>query len=429
MAVKNRGASLSMTEIVAEFGGTSPHALSEYYAGSGLVPVTAVDQDGTAIPQAGINGNPNPPISFNNFYGSRKTTLKVVTSTEIWTIPAGVTSVQIVLVGGGGGGGSTKNARGSNTAGSETYGTMYYSSGAGGGAGGVNINNSFPVTAGDTYVLSVGAGGVGGTGTFTYNGTGADHGFQYSDWLARSTNGSQTYMGKRKTDGTIDYTSFISAMGGGAAGMFSLLSLDAPPLGYPLSYNEYKWYMSNGESGGSGGGGSGCRLLPINGPSPQSYMATYYPNGWAQSNGGTGTTGQGKNGGGMTPLRTDGTWGYPCGGGGYSKAGGDNGTQADAAAPGRSGGAGYTGTFLGTTYYLAGGGGHGGSLLGILNNYLSGGIGGGGNGGRCNSSYGDNGTAGLTNTGGGGGGGGGANSLTGPGLGGNGGSGIIIIIY
>ena len=429
MTIKNRGASLSMTEIVAEFGGSAPHSLSEYYAGSGLVPATATDQSGVAIPAAGTGGNPNPPLSFNNFYGSRKTTVKVVTTSEVWTIPTGVTSLQVVLVAGGGGGGSTKNARGSATAGSETYGTMYYSGGAGGGAGGVKINNAFPVTPGDTYVLTIGAGGVGGTGTFTYSGVGADHGFQYSYFDAGPGSGSYTTMGKRKPDGTIDNTSYLYAIGGGAAGMFSLLSFDAPPLGYPLSYNEYKWYAASGTSGGSGGGGGGSRLLPINGPSPSYGSGLYYPNGWAQSTGGTSYESQGKNGGGMTPTRTDGTWGYPCGGGGYSTAGGDNGAQADAAAPGRSGGGGYTGTFLGTTYYLAGGGGHGGSLLGILNNYLSGGIGGGGNGGRCNSSYGDNGSAGTTNTGGGGGGGGGANNLTGPGIGGNGGSGIIIIIY
>ena len=37
MAVKSSG-QLAISEIVAEFGGSAPHAISEYYGGAGLVP-------------------------------------------------------------------------------------------------------------------------------------------------------------------------------------------------------------------------------------------------------------------------------------------------------------------------------------------------------------------------------------------------------
>ncbi len=39
MAVKSSGANLSIAgDIVAEFGGSAPHAMSEYYGGGDLVP-------------------------------------------------------------------------------------------------------------------------------------------------------------------------------------------------------------------------------------------------------------------------------------------------------------------------------------------------------------------------------------------------------
>jgi hypothetical protein len=59
-----------------------------------------------------------------------------------WTVPAGVTSVEVLVVGGGGGGGSGY--------------------GGGGGAGGLVYNASYLVTAGTNVTVSVGAGGNGG---------------------------------------------------------------------------------------------------------------------------------------------------------------------------------------------------------------------------------------------------------------------------
>ena len=55
MAIKSSG-SLSMTEIVAEFGGSVPHSLSEYYRNGGAVP-----GNNTNVPTSGT-------ISFQNFY-------------------------------------------------------------------------------------------------------------------------------------------------------------------------------------------------------------------------------------------------------------------------------------------------------------------------------------------------------------------------
>ncbi len=63
-----------------------------------------------------------------------------------WTIPAGVSEVEVLVVGGGGGGGATSTS-------------------GGGGAGGVYYNPEVTVTPGGSYTIAVGAGGaIGGTG-------------------------------------------------------------------------------------------------------------------------------------------------------------------------------------------------------------------------------------------------------------------------
>jgi hypothetical protein len=56
---------LSITDIVAEFGGTAPHDLSKYYRGGGLVPNKNIN---SAIAAAGSND----PISLGQFYGASK---------------------------------------------------------------------------------------------------------------------------------------------------------------------------------------------------------------------------------------------------------------------------------------------------------------------------------------------------------------------
>ena len=61
-----------------------------------------------------------------------------------WICPAGVESIDYIVIGGGGGGGSDM--------------------GGGGGAGGFRIGSSMPVVAGKTYSINIGGGGLGGYG-------------------------------------------------------------------------------------------------------------------------------------------------------------------------------------------------------------------------------------------------------------------------
>ena len=70
--------------------------------------------------------------------------------TTSWTVPEGVESVEVLVVGGGGGGGGAGIA---------------YACGGGGGGGGLVYSASYAVTAGNSITVTVGGGGSGGSST------------------------------------------------------------------------------------------------------------------------------------------------------------------------------------------------------------------------------------------------------------------------
>lgn len=61
---------ISLAAIQAEFGGTNPISLSEYYAGGGLVPTGTTGTNG-AVPSSG-------QISLWNFYGTSNSTIPII---------------------------------------------------------------------------------------------------------------------------------------------------------------------------------------------------------------------------------------------------------------------------------------------------------------------------------------------------------------
>ena len=83
--------------------------------------------------------------TLGNFplYGT--TVSQVFTYTDTWVAPAGVTSVDYLVVAGGGGGGSRH--------------------GGGGGAGGFRTGTALAVTPGTSYTITIGSGGAGSTNT------------------------------------------------------------------------------------------------------------------------------------------------------------------------------------------------------------------------------------------------------------------------
>ena len=82
MTIKSYNAgSLSLSEIQAEFGGSNPIALSEYYAGSGLVTSGTVgypNGSAVSIPSSGA-------ISISNFYGASAEPNAVALANYFWT--------------------------------------------------------------------------------------------------------------------------------------------------------------------------------------------------------------------------------------------------------------------------------------------------------------------------------------------------------
>tara|TARA_E500000305_G_scaffold71936_1_gene57971 strand:- start:214 stop:1287 length:1074 start_codon:yes stop_codon:yes gene_type:complete len=164
MAIKAHNAgSLSFTEIVAEWGGSTPHGLDEYHSGESLVYAGATGAPGgttTTIPSSGT-------ISFSNFYGSEafvNSPGNVVTittpGTTTATVPAGANTLYIIRAVGAGGEGL--NGLGYDRAGSE-------SSGPGGGAGAHIKSHFFAVSAGETITFTVGAGGSGIASNSSYS--------------------------------------------------------------------------------------------------------------------------------------------------------------------------------------------------------------------------------------------------------------------
>jgi hypothetical protein len=130
------------------------------------------------------------------------------TSTGTFSVPSGVTSADVLVVGGGGGGGGG----GENT-----------TSGGGGGAGGLIYFPSYPLTPGGTVAITIGDGGPGGAGG------GGVHGYEGGP-------GTDTTFAGSPSPG-IGQGGVLTAKGGGRGGGF------AGP--------------TNNAAGGSGGGGFG----------------------------------------------------------------------------------------------------------------------------------------------------------------------------
>jgi len=206
-----------------------------------------------------------------------------VPGANTFTVPTGVTSISIVLIGGGGSG-----------RGQVTY-------GGGGGGGGLCWINNFPVTSGSTLNLNVGAGGIGG-----HNGV--------------SNPGSNTWFSASSGPGRI-------VASGGEGGKGAPNSQNAQG-GYPDIGSNFSSLSNGGGNGGlggvhnQGGGGGGAGGYSGNGGNGQGWT-----NESNQSNQGQ-TAGQGGGGGGGG--RTGGADLHGAGGGVNVFGQGENGAAANA---------------------------------------------------------------------------------------------------
>lgn len=175
---------------------------------------------------------PNGTIANRPTVNSTVVTFTTVGSTT-WTVPANVSTVEVLVVGGGGGGGSEH--------------------GGGGGGGGVVYQAAYAVTPGASIPVTVGGGGAGGTYSAT-NGGGGD-----------GVTGSNSIFGS------------LVAFGGGGGTAYK---------------NSASYNAAVGKNGGSGGGGG-----PSNPGFVQGNTTTPWGSTGLQSLGGEGVLGQGSNGG------------------------------------------------------------------------------------------------------------------------------------
>lgn len=170
MAVKSSGQLSITTDIVGEFGGSAPHALSEYKRGGSLVPDISANSD---IPTT------NSDIQFSDFYGA----INTVSMTY-----------EIIGAGGGGGAGDTSTVNGSD-----------------GGDSTMSYNN------GSTTVTVTSSGGAGGTGG-TQTGWGEGEDSYYGDGGASGISSDSS----NQTAGSAPAaTAYGAGGGGGGAHTFS----------------------------------------------------------------------------------------------------------------------------------------------------------------------------------------------------------------
>jgi len=156
--------------------------------------------------------------------------ITAVQSNCTWTVPAGVSSIDYLVVAGGGGGG--------------------YHHGGGGGAGGLLTATNTPVTAGSALNITVGAGGVGGN-----NSTGAG-----------MTNGGDSVVTQLgQTIAQAIGGGAQNALGGSGGGAATNATLQSPGNGTPgqgnaggYGANDNSCTASHSQWCGGGGGGAGA---------------------------------------------------------------------------------------------------------------------------------------------------------------------------
>ena len=227
MTIKSSGSSLAISEIAAEFGGSTPHSMSEYYRGGSNVP-SASSTSGIAASGA---------ITMSSFYGTSNRigiTLTISSDTNNYNIynnrggtyAAGLSDVTLV-----------NNATISST----STGTAAVDTGTGWTSGDViTIDNNSTI---------VGDGGDGGAGSSNTGGGG--------------DGGAAGHAVNLQFNTTIDNTGGTLSGGGGGGGGGLGTQTSAGKPGNPTT----SVHGGGGGGGGFGGGAGGAGGTPSSGDS------------------------------------------------------------------------------------------------------------------------------------------------------------------
>ena len=259
MAIPSSG-QISLTDIQAEFGGSNPAGLSEYYKGG-----TYVDFNDFApnVPTSG-------PISLSDFYGAQRVNLicNTYTSDINVTLPSTLTGqLMIVALGGGGGGGG-------NDAGTPGY----------PGYAGKIVTANVAANPGDVVSIYIGGGGGGGAdGAIATPGYGGSSSAGYYGGTGGASGGSGTSGsgggGGAATVLMVSGVLQLAAAGGGGGG-----GAGNGPAGKPNNNNPGTngtiygggGQPKGGDGGGGGGGGGGANSSStVVSPNRPVYPGTY----------------------------------------------------------------------------------------------------------------------------------------------------------
>ena len=199
--------------------------------------------------------------------GKQQYTVRI-TSTQSWTAPAGVISVEVIMAGGGGGGSGAPN---SGTSGS-------------GGGGSVDYN-VLTVSPGTAYTITIGAGGAATTSTTANNGTASSFG---ALWTVAGGNASKQANGTVNSGPVGTGPTYAAGVGlGGASSWF--VGVSNSPSGYLFNAQPGAFGFGGGGSGGVDlNAGSGYIPSTTNGGGAGSVRANA-TNGTANTGGGGGS--------------------------------------------------------------------------------------------------------------------------------------------
>lgn len=214
----------------------------------------------------------------------------VFTSSGTWVAPSDVTSVSVECWAGGGGGGSCNNF----------FGQSGNGGGGGGGGGAYSKLNTFTVTPGNSYTVTVGQGGPGAPFTASFGSFATDGG---DSWF----NSTGTVLAKGGKGGE-NVASATSAVSGGVGGASASGVGNVKHSGGDAGGGVFPTSTSGGGGGGAGStgdggsatgptGGSGTTIGGGNGANGISGTGGQGVGGSLLGGGGSGGTGQFANGG------------------------------------------------------------------------------------------------------------------------------------
>lgn len=220
---------------------------------TGVTGTLPVENGGTGIVAPGASGNlltsngTTWTSAASSYVGAQAT---IYTSgTNTFTVPTGVTAVNVIVIGGGGGGG------GAGTSGCVT------GAGGGGGGGGFSQRWVTGLTPGSTVTATVGAGGTAGTGPSGNGGTGGTSSFG----AYASATGGAGGTGGNGTSGT------LGANGTGSSGNINLPgyrpfvganTVGGQAIMYSIGGSATSINAAGNAGSGYGAGGSGATSNP-----------------------------------------------------------------------------------------------------------------------------------------------------------------------